>query len=1307
MRKSKYFMKLICFAISLCIMFPSAYAAEKKDTFGDYGYTEDSLKELVKDAVVLRIDNNRYLYNNIGEHFSTNEAVCPYADGGKIYAPAANIFESFGYDVTVKDEVLTAAKGDSKIVFKTKGKDAKAHMRHSAMYASVKDIASKMGVSCFDNGEIAVISANSKVRSISKSVAEKLSAGLAYKWQNINLGALGYATAVTVHPKNKNILYMVTDVGGMYSFDAEKDRWIQLLNGITPKHKGTGNGRGIALDPNDEDVIYITTGRGGDVGGLYKSYNRGTTWERLPLEVFCGAPNIRDGDNVPAARFAASNIIVDPNASNIVYVLTPNDGLWRSVDYGASWSKMSGFPASLERYDATFIYTDGIEKMPDGRSKVLYAATYYGGLYKSTDAGESFAPVLGSPVAPMRMIYSGGVHYVTADGLLNKTVIGGVFRLEGDKWTDISPLDNGSPLASCAIAVDRNDKNTIFVGGAPYHGNGFWRTKDGGKTWKQLGRYRHMPEILQDPVNDDGIWAPYAGGVYYLDKIHSDNPEIRERSDGVETLVTQKGICLPAQEAPMFLAGMMDHGYRAQETLADRAPESFPSINQCAGIDFCEEDPSYVVRAGLQGHPPTSKGDVTVSYDYGRNYVQKPWRAVLGLNDCAVSATLQANGHPIIMMMSSGDPHNKGEDGGIYRSLDGGDTWEKSEDVNVIRPQASWYQTRCLASDRVDGKTFYYMEEDALWRTKNGGASWKIIKKFDSDISYSTQTVRTLPGIEGAVWHTNPWGTFSVSYDFGDSWHELKTIKYLRSYSYGFGIGKPGTKNPAVYVVGYVDGKMSTYISDDLGKTWRNIGIENQKFQSSVVDVAGDRKYYGRCFVSTGGSGVVAGWPVTLDDVIPVITMDTKSSGEANTPEYAVNKKDFVVSGSVNEIAEVRVNGNVVKVDGYDKFYYNTKLKEGENKFIVEAADTSGNFAKPQEITVRYQPDYYGISLDSTNIQTNKKEAVISGYTASSAKVYVNGAVVDTDENNRFSYTLPIEGDTTATVYAVDDSGVKSQAVEVKVVYDTTAPSITYDDESSETGRSFRTVSGKLSEPGEVMINGTVVSADENLSFSYKVPLEFGENNIRIQARDIAKNASMPQDFKIVRNVVDTANITAKRVTDNFVYDGDVSDWDLTYYCDKLYFGNIDNDIAFGLMWDDEYLYVGVDVEDSFLFFENEGSIDNDCIEFYIDGDNSKKSPYDDNDAQFCYVPNIKHYLAGDVYKFKITEKGYSMEARFKLSDFGITPKVGTVFGFEIDCCDNDQLQMTGKRDGVLGFNADSDSWRDTSKFSNATLIEK
>ena len=65
------------------------------------------------------------------------------------------------------------------------------------------------------------------------------------------------------------------------------------------------------------------------------------------------------------------------------------------------------------------------------------------------------------------------------------------------------------------------------------------------------------------------------------------------------------------------------------------------------------------------------------------------------------------------------------------------------------------------------------------------------------------------------------------------------------------------------------------------------------------------------------------------------------------------------------------------------------------------------------------------------------------------------------------------------------------------------------------------------------------------------------------------------------------------------------------------------------------------------------------------------------------------------------------MEARFKLSDFGITPKAGTVFGFEIDCCDNDQLQMTGKRDGVLGFNADSDSWRDTSKFSNVTLIEK
>lgn len=1299
MAKNRFSSKILCLVLVFVIAM-SLQCFASSELFGKIGYMDEALKSVADDAVILRIQNNTYLYDNVETQFSLNTQICPFVNGDDICAPVEKILVSFGYEVIVDAEKITAKKDGKTVEFSSEGT---SFMRHAVLYDTVKNIASAIGMKYYDNGDIGIISENIDGKSLTEKMQQDLSQALAYKWDNIYLGALGYVTQIATHPTNKDLVYSVTDVGGIYRFNHETNRWVQLLNSTPIEYVGVSAGRTIALDPKDDNIIYVASGnatRSPNDGGILKSTDRGETWKKLDIDACCGQISSQN------VRFGGDILIVDPNDSNVLYAASMHEGLWRSDDAGETWKKAGVMPDAVNGLYPLFVYTDGREKTEDGKSKVLYMGFYKGGLYKSTDAGAHFVKVQGSPEAPMRMKYSDGGYYVSAYGLLDKTVSGGFFRYENDKWTNLSFEQNGIMFPTSAFIVDEDDKNTLFIAGPPYSVNGFYRSRDAGVTWEYLGAWNLISDMKQDPLNHDAIWASYAGGVYYISNIHGEEVSIEKRELGMEIMVAQKGICQPDPKAPMFLAAVMDHGYRAQNTIYDLAPDSLPEINVCSGIDFCEEDNSFVVRAGLTSTPPNTMGIVTVSNDYGRGFVKVAWNEKLTLCDVAVGSTKQANGFPIIMAFSTGVYKKDGEGKGIYRSLDGGNTWEFMPQVPVYRSRASWYQIRLLESDRVDGNTFYYMENDGIYRTRDGGENWKLIKHLPKTPSYSFCTIRTLPGVEGGVWHTAPDGTIYASYNFGETWKEIKTLKLHDVRGWGFGIGKPGTNNPAAYCAGYVDGKFGIYISDDLGENWRIISVESEKILAKIIDIAGDRKVYGRCFVSTGGRGVIAGWPVSHDETPPIVTIDNKNSTLERGPDYAVNQKTYTLTGTVNEPSEVRVNNQLVEVDGYDKFSYTSELAVGENKFVVQAKDASGNFCEPKEVIIRYDPDYTGIGFDCENeVRTKQNEVTITGRTTYPSTVYVNGTEIKTDANNTFSYTANITTDAKFDFYAVDVYDVRSETKTINVIYDTISPVVTFDEDKMETERRYKLITGKLNEAGELYVNGKTYQINDDLTFAVRQELNAGENTVRFQARDKAKNATEPKEFKIIRKLADTQNITAKRLPEGFVYDGDASELELPYYCDKLFYDRTDNDAKFGLFWDDEYLWIGVEVTDSKIVVDEKSRYNSDAVEYYIDGGNEKTIKYDGNDRQFCWVPD-ERFFSLDAYKFKLTDAGYFIEAKFKLADFGIKPAVGTVFGFDIDVIDNDGNSEIGQRDGAIGFNGDRNNWQNTTNFSNVTLIE-
>jgi photosystem II stability/assembly factor-like uncharacterized protein len=200
-------------------------------------------------------------------------------------------------------------------------------------------------------------------------------------------------------------------------------------------------------------------------------------------------------------------------------------------------------------------------------------------------------------------------------------------------------------------------------------------------------------------------------------------------------------------------------------------------------IAVAESDPN-VIYVGMGEHPVrgvmTSHGDgVYKSTDGG-----KSWRH-MGLERTRQISGIQV--HPrdpdLVYVAAQGAPYGPSEDRGVYRSKDGGVTWEKvlyvSETAGPSSLSMDWHNPRVLFVGFWD-----HLREP--WQVRSGGPGSKIFKSTDG----------------------------------GDTWEELTD---------GFPdlIGKTAVAVSAnsdrIYALIEADPGGGLFRSDDGGKTWRNI----------------------------------------------------------------------------------------------------------------------------------------------------------------------------------------------------------------------------------------------------------------------------------------------------------------------------------------------------------------------------------------------------------------------------------------------------------------------------------------------------
>ena len=1304
MKAFKQFFTLILSGVLLSSFnIPVTYAESYEDkVYANTVFNDVKVAEKISDMVIMSVGANFGFVDNIKSKISESKNLAPYRVAEELYIPVKYVAQGMNMTVAETDDGLLV-QADGKEQSYTK---ENCEVKNDAFFTRLSDFCERFEKQNKVIDDVIIISdMDNPFDDTDKDLTEQIKTALSYEWNSYQIHAYGFTTGVFVHPKNPEVVWARTDVGGAYKLDLESDRWICKTDSISGYNE-LGQSmwmhqpvEALAFDPNDENTVYIAVGSSqfttDMLGAIYKTTDGGESWRMLGLrKVFYGSH---------PARMDGELLAVDPNNSNIIYCGTYYDGLWKSEDGGETWSHVEGIPNGVRGSHDFAAVTIAIDEssVQDGRSSDVYVGVISEGVYHSSDGGATFALMPESPAAPLRMRFFDGDLYVasgTQGNWASQSMprANGFYRFAGGKWENIT---ENAGLSNPAIGEfyinEKNPDNIVLATRAFTSPRKTYRTMDGGKTWDEYTQGDGLDSntccIAKDPKSENGILIAWGFGISKILDTTAETLETELYDAGIEELMFREIKCLPEGSKLNWVAGACDKSCILSWGLGPDEWEVAkpPTHNFPRGLDFCESDANIIVRSHIGHNSPPGK--IIITDDSGETWkVAATYEGIMSGN-VAVGSTKQANGYPIILSTTTSENSAK-----MYRSLDLGETWEELSVPFVISDSAE--DTKYLLSDRVNGDIFYFWSNDGfMYRTTDGGSTWNKISAVtcvDADQYFDAPF-----GLEGHVWVCQGENGISYSTNYGVRWNQVSG--FTRAIFVTFGKEKEGSTFPTVFVMGTYKGEEGIFRSDDYGKTWHSTASSfSYGGSTEATYIAGDRTHYGRVWLSSNGRGIFYGQPIGAAET-PVITVDNALS--------SVEVDDVLtVTGRINVKAEVKVNYETVEVtdDGY--FTSTVQLTPGENKIPVAACSETDDFAETVWLNVTYDPTYIDVQLDNEVFDSNQSEITISGKANRPLELLINGEKVGLNADNTFTYSGYKQlGENKYTIVASVNGN--SKTYEYTAIYDTTAPVIEYTAAKEITGDGV-VVSGKISEPGEVRINGTDVQVYSDNTFKSFLQVKPGEYPVIIQARDACGNVAKP----II------TSITAQKLTDYTVNDGTIShtsaDFALTgdvykdfgelpYTCNIVYSGETQNVTEFALRWDEESLYVGARVYDDVLRSDGANYYDRDCLEIYIDGSNAKVDSTSKTDTYTQFLIPFEGAMTEGVERVTtITEYGFDMEVKIPWANVGkgVTVQEGHKIGLDIDNCDTSGTT----REAQVGWNGDPDSYRRTDRYATMTLVK-
>ncbi|WP_034258339.1 WD40/YVTN/BNR-like repeat-containing protein [Altibacter lentus] len=330
--------------------------------------------------------------------------------------------------------------------------------------------------------------------------------------------------------------------------------------------------------------------------------------------------------------------------------------------------------------------------------RILYAGAAGGGVWKSSDGGATFVPIFDNhvqsigavaldPKKPDEVIWVGTGETWTR----NSVSIGdGLYKSTdgGNNWKEIPGFENSERIASVVINPNNTDEVYVGVLGALWSDSedrGVYKTTDGGKTWNKIlyvDGSTGAADVIMDPKNPSTLyasmwqfrrtgWGFNSGGensaLYKStdagktwNKIHNGFPKGKLGRIAIAV----------APSNPAILYSVLETEDPKKNGLwrSSNAGESWEHLNNDFGlvvrpfyfsrITVDPKDPDVVVKGGLTG---------SISRDGGKTFKN------LG--------NMHSDIHDIVFDINNSDIIYAGTDGGVYRSWNGGTTFEIVENL--------------------------------------------------------------------------------------------------------------------------------------------------------------------------------------------------------------------------------------------------------------------------------------------------------------------------------------------------------------------------------------------------------------------------------------------------------------------------------------------------------------------------------------------------------------------------------------------------------------------------------------------------